>query len=56
MPVEIRELRITTEVSEQAEQYRPATNSPTMSASDREKLIQACIERVFEALKRNSEK
>lgn len=61
MPVEVRELRITAEVSEQSEhQLSSTSNSQIMSASDKEKLIQTCVERcvehVFEMLKRNNQK
>ena len=61
MPVEVRELRITAEVSEQSEhQLASTSSSQLMSASDKEKLIQTCVEhcveKVFEMLKRNNQK
>lgn len=60
MPLEVRELKITGEVSDQSEQIQSRTNLELMSASDKEKLIQTCVDRcvehVFEILKRNNQK
>lgn len=61
MPVEVRELRITAEVSEQSESQSSAPmSSNAISAIEQEKFIRTCVERcveqVFEVLKRNNQK
>lgn len=57
MPVEIRELQITTVVNESTSAATSAaSSSATPSASNADAIIKACVEQVLEILKEKNER
>lgn len=52
MPIEIKELHIRINVSEESERNR----QPQNPADDKEKLIEACVEQVMELLAKKEER
>jgi len=54
MPVEIRELQITTIVKEQGPQSTSAAGAN--ASSDTDKIVAACVEQVMELLKQKTER
>ncbi|MGQ1785070.1 DUF5908 family protein [Saccharicrinis sp. GN24d3] len=52
MPIEIKELHIKINVSDDSRRVRPSGNS----SSDKDKIIEACVEQVMEILSKKEER
>jgi hypothetical protein len=56
MPVEIRELQITTVVNESTSAATSAASSSAASSTNTDAIISACVEQVLEILKEKNER
>lgn len=56
MAIEIRELVIRAEVSEMNQAQENARDTQAMGPTERSYLIQECVERVFEMIKRQNQR
>lgn len=56
MPVEIRELQITTVVREGGGSSQGGDTSPSISSTNTDAIISACVEQVLDILKQKNER